>query len=147
MKTKTFILLPFIIIALFFSACTQDASQFQPDSKTEKKIKAKVVQFNDRISNVKYAESNDDNYKFWFRRAYSMRHQDALIGDDRYEHDYIYALEIEDNNFFPDRFALKHKVNTLTIAGVTYSSSNYYKKIPHLVLCDEIDNDTFEIVE
>lgn len=147
MKTKTFILLPFIIIALFFSACTQDASQFQPDVKTEKKIKAKVVQFNDSISNVKYAESDDDNYQFWFRRAYSMRFTDQSIDANRHDHQYRYALLIEDKNFVPGRFANKHKVNTLTIAGVTYSSSNYYKSIPDLVLCDEIDYDTFEIIK
>lgn len=147
MKLSHFILLPFILIALFFSACTQDASQYQPDVKTEKKIKAKVLPFNDSISNVKYAESDDDNYQFWFRRANSMRYEDDLIEADRHNHQYRYSLIIEDKNFVPGRFAAKHKVNTLTIAGVTYSSSNYYKNIPDLVLCDEIDYDTFEIIK
>ncbi len=146
MKKITFIL-PLIIIALFFSACTQDASQFQPDLKTEKKIKAKLVKFNDKISNDKNEKFDDDDYQFWFRRAHSMRYEDQVIDADRHDHQYSYALLIEDNNFVPGRFADKHKVNTLTIAGATYSSSNYYKKIPHLVLCDEVDNDTFEIIK
>ncbi len=147
MKTKTFILLPFIIIALFFSACTQDASQFQPDSKTDGRIKAKVKQKNVQISDQFFAKSGDDSFEFWYRQAYDMYHEDKVISDDRYKRIYKYALEIDDKNFYPDRFAANHKVNTLTIRGITRKKGDELYKVPDLVLCDSVDKDVFEIVE
>lgn len=144
MKTKLFLFIFFIISLFLIQACAREVPN-ETNSVVKQKIKAKLIEFNDKISNTKFAESDDDNYSFWYRRAYNMRYDDKVINDDRYQKTYAHGLAIEDNNFYPDRYILKHKPNTLTIAGVTFKASDELRKIPDLVLCDTIDYETFEI--